>query len=191
MKKIATPQAVYGLLGILLISMYACRGPQGDIGLQGATGPTGAQGPVGPQGAQGAQGNANVITSSWMTVAAADWKSDNNPLYFHIGLDDKNITQAVIDKGVVMAYYRSPAQKTVVLSLPSVTDKVSIGYFFRVDQGKGTMNFDLSYFQPRNVPINFDLEFRWIIIPANPGGRTRAIDWSNYAAVQRDFNLSD
>ena len=174
-----------GLLSMLLIGLNACKGPQGDVGPQGATGPTGAQ------GSQGAQGTANLIVSSWTTVAAADWKSDNNPLYFYYGLDDKNITQAILDKGAVMAYYRSPAQKTVVLSLPSVTDKVSIGYFFRVDQGKGFMNFDLSYFQPRNVPINFDLEFRWIIIPPNPGGRVRAIDWGNYDEVKRELNLSD
>lgn len=178
----------FWLLSALLVGLNACKGPQGDVGPQGTTGATGMQGAVGPQGVQG---TANLIVSSWTTVAAADWKSDNNPMYFYYGVEDKNITQAIIDKGAVMAYYRSPAQKAVVLSLPSVTDKVSIGYFFRVDQGKGFMNFDLSYFQPRNVPINFDLEFRWIIIPPNPGGRARAIDWSNYDEVKRELTLMD
>ncbi len=178
----------FGLLSMLLIGLNACKGPQGDVGPQGTTGASGAQGAVGPQGAQG---TANLIVSSWTTVAAADWKSDNNPLYFYYGVDDKNITQAILDKGVIMVYYRNPAQKTVVLSLPSVTDKVSIGYFFRVDQGKGSINFDLSYFQPRNVPINFDLEFRWIIIPANSGGRVRAIDWADYDDVKSELNLRD
>jgi|GEM_PF-1251667 len=179
------------LLSIVLIGLNACKGPQGDVGPQGTTGTPGATGAPGATGPQGAQGAANLIVSSWTTVAAADWKSDNNPLYFYYGVDDKNITQAILDKGVVMVYYRSPAQKTVVLSLPSVTDKVSIGYFFRVDQGKGSINFDLSYFQPRNVPINFDLEFRWIIIPANSGGRVRAIDWADYDDVKGELNLRD
>ena len=188
MEKLTLRSVNYWLLISVLINCLACKGPQGEVGPQGVAGPTGAQGAQGPQGAQGA---ANLIVSAWLPVNAADWKSDNDPLYFYTGVEDKNITQAIIDKGAVMAYYRTPGQKSVVLSLPSVTNKVSIGYFFQLNQGKGVMNFDLSYFLPRKVPIDFDLEFRWIIIPPNPGGRLKAMDWSNYANAKRELNLPD
>ncbi|GAB4026163.1 hypothetical protein [Spirosoma gilvum] len=187
MKKLIKTPVKYGLFGIL-ICFITCKGPQGDVGPQGVAGPTGQTGLQGPQGPQGV---ANLITSAWTMVKATDWKSDNDPQYFYIKLEDKNITQAVVDKGVVMAYYRNPAHPAVVLSMPSVTDKLSVGYFFLVDQGKGYMNFDLSFFIPRKVPIDFDTEFRWVIIPPNPGGRLAAVDWQDYEAVKRALNLID
>ncbi len=170
---------------LLLISVCGCKGPQGEVGPQGQTGVQGVPGPVGAQGA------ANLLVSAWTAVKATDWKSDNDPQYFYVGIEEKNITQAILDKGLVMAYYRNPGQKTVVLSLPSVTDKVSIGYFFLLNQGKGFINFDLSYFVPRKNPIDFDIEVRWIIIPPNPGGRLKAIDWTDYQAVKRELNLTE
>lgn len=184
MKKIT----VAWLLLTVMINFVACKGPQGDVGPQGAAGLTGATGAAGAPGAAGAQGPpgaANLIVSSWTAIKATDWKSDNDPLYFYRSIEDMNITQAIIDKGLVMAYYRNSAQKSVVLSLPSVTDKLSIGYFFQLNQGKGLMNFDLSYFMPRRVPIDFDIEVRWIIVPPSPGGRLGAIDWTDYAEVKR------
>ncbi|GAB2568869.1 hypothetical protein [Spirosoma areae] len=185
MEKVTLHQLKYGLLLILLGGLWACKGPQGDVGPQGAIGP------AGPQGVQGVQGAANMLVSPWKMIAAADWKSDNDPLYFYTSFEDNNLTQAVLDKGLVMAYYRSPGQKSVVLSLPSVTEKLSIGYFFLVNQGKGVMNFDLSYFLPRNVPIDFDIDVRWIIIPPNPGGRLGAVDWTNYEDVKRKLSLPE
>lgn len=122
---------------------------------------------------------------------AADWRSDNDPQYFYRSFDEKNITQPVLDKGMLVAYYRDPNRKDVVLSLPSVTDKLGIGYFLRFADGRGTVTFDLTYFRPRLVPIDFDLEFRWVIIPPTANGRQPAVDWTDYEAVRHTFNLTD
>ena len=180
------------LCWLLILSLTyctgACKGPQGETGPQGAAGAAGAVGPAGPQGAAG---NANLIVSSWTPVSASAWKSDNDPLYFYTTFEDKNITQAILDKGFVMAYYRNPTQQAVVISLPSTTKIVSIGYLMRLDQGRGLMYFDLSFFQPRNVPIDFGLEVRWVIVPPNPGGRLAALDWTSYEAVKDALNLPD
>lgn len=189
MKKETFGRAQYWLLIVYLVAaLSSCKGSQGDVGPQGTAGVPGAQG---PQGTQGVPGTANLIVSSWTSVAATSWKSDNDPLYFYTGFEDKNVTQTILDKGSVMAYYRNPSQKSVVIPLPSVTDKVSIGYFFQVDQGKGFVNFDLSFFQPRKTPIDFDIEVRWVIIPPNPGGRLKAIDWTNYEDVKHTLMLLD
>lgn len=195
-----------------LTGWVACKGPEGEVGPQGAAGPTGAtgatgtpgpqgipgsvgtQGPTGPTGAQGPQGvpgAANLLTSAWTMAKAVDWRSDNDPQYFYVGFDEVRVTQAVLDKGMVVAYYRDPGRKNVVLSVPSVTEQASLGYFYEFTQNRGRINFDLTFFKPRLVPIDFDLEFRWIIIPPNPGGRLRAVDWKNYEEVRRELNLSD
>lgn len=166
----------------------ACKGPQGDVGPQGPAGPVGTTGATGPQGAPG---TANVLASPWVTANAADWRSDNDPQYFYVGFEEKNLTQALLDKGTVVAYYRDSNRKNVVLSLPSTTDKLSVGYFLRFADAKGTVNFDLTYSRPRLVPIDFDLEFRWVLIPANAGGRQEAVDWTNYEEVRRALNLAD
>mgnify|MGYP002777896115 CR=1 FL=1 len=163
-----------------LLAWSACQGPQGDPGPQGLVGPAGA---VGPPGIPGAPGAANVLASAWVTACAADWRSDNDPQYFYLSFEEKAVTPALLDKGVVVAYYRDPKQKNVVLSLPSVTSQVSIGYFMRVADDRGTVNFDLTFARPRLVPIDFDLEFRWLLLPPNPGGRLQAVDWTDYAAV--------
>ncbi len=56
-------------LSIIVISasllIYACKGPDGQIGPQGATGTTGVTGATGATGAKGADGNANVVYSDW------------------------------------------------------------------------------------------------------------------------------
>jgi len=196
----------------VLTSWLACKGPQGEVGPQGAAGPTGvtgaqgspgvpgnpgssgatgSAGATGAQGLQGVPGAVNVLASAWVTAKAVDWRSDNDPQYFYLGFDEKNVTQSLLDKGLVMAYYRDPNQKTVVLSLPSVTDRLSIGYFLQFVNNKGTVNFDLTYFKPRTIPIDFDLEFRWVIVPSSQGGRLKAIDWKNYEEVRRELNLVD
>lgn len=192
MKQIRFNQPQFGLLVLVLIGILgACKGPQGDTGPQGAAGSAGAAGAIGPAGPQGATGSASLIVSSWTMVSASAWKSDNDPLYFYTTFEDKNITQAILDKGFVMAYYRNPTQPGVVISLPSTTKIVSIGYLMRLDQGRGLIYFDLSFFQPRNVPIDFNLDVRWVIVPPNPGGRLATLDWTNYNAVKQALNLPD
>lgn len=197
------------LIFAALTGGVACKGPQGDIGPQGAAGPTGAtgatgtqgspgsvgpQGPAGPTGAQGPQGvpgAANLLASAWTLAKATDWQSDNDPQYFYVGFDEANVTQAVLDKGMVVAYYRDPGRRNVVLSVPSVTEEASLGYFYEVTQNRGRMNFDLTFSKPRLIPIDFNLEFRWIVIPPNPGGRMAAVDWKNYEEVRRVLGLVD
>ena len=177
---------------ILTIAMVAgvvsCKGPQGEVGPQGAAGPPGTPG---TQGVAGPAGTANIITSAWTTVEGKAWVSAGDSIYFEVSREDPTITQAILEKGLVMAYYRNLGRPNVVFSLPSVNEELALGFFMRVQNNKGTMNFDLTFFKPRIRPIDFDLEFRWIIIPPNPGGRLKTLDWSNYELVKQELGLDD
>lgn len=185
--------ALYSSLGWLSLLLMAflfvtCKGKQGDIGPQGSPGPIGAVGPVGPVGPAG---TANIITSAWTKVPDSTWKPAGDSIYFEVAREDAAITQPVLEKGFVMAYYPNVGRTSVVFSIPSVTEELALGFFMRILNNKGYMNFDMTFFKPRIRPIDFDLEFRWIIIPPNPGGRLNTLDWSNYTLVKEELGLSD
>ena len=95
-------------------------GANGTPGATGATGATGPQGPVGPQGPagpagpQGPAGTANVIYSSWATLASlrASYPVIDTTIPDFSGTVKRDIrlsssiTQAILDNGVVLSYWK-------------------------------------------------------------------------------------
>ena len=186
MKKNVQLLFLKGLWALLIIAILAtCKGPQGEIGLQGSTGPQGTQGIAGPAG------SANLIVSAWAKVPDSAWLANADRTYFTIAKDDSKITQSILDKGLTIAYYRNTGRDNVVFSLPASNEELTLGFFMVVRDGKGTMNFDLSFSKPHKEPIDFDLEFRWIIVPPQTGGRMKNIDWSNYDSVKKELGIPD
>jgi hypothetical protein len=177
-------------IGIFLLPLLfvTCKGPQGDVGPQGTPGPQGTQGAQGPVGPAG---SVTLSASPWVKITDTMWVVNQDSTYFLVSREDANITQPVLEKGLVMAYYRNVGRESVVFSIPSVTNELALGFFMRVLNNRGTMNFDMSFFEPRKTPIDFDLEFRWIIVPPNPGGRLKTLDWSNYELVRQELGLSE
>jgi hypothetical protein len=98
-------------------------GPQGLQGIIGPTGPVGPQGPQGIQGPQGVQGpagqNAQVIYSDWQRIGSAvagftniPWAAGDTTLGLfnrvtRVNVPAPGLTQANIDRGIVLAYSRS------------------------------------------------------------------------------------
>jgi hypothetical protein len=174
------------LASTLFTCLLACKGEDGAVG------PAGPAGPAGAQGIQGVAGStANLVVSAWTKVASTAWVANQNSSYFLVSLDEKTITQANLDKALIMAYYRNSGRDNVVFSLPTANQDLALGFFMQVRDSKGTMNFDLTYGQPRLEPIDFDLEFRWVIVPPATGGRLKHIDWANYSAVKQELGLND
>lgn len=105
------PQGPTGATGV--------AGPQGPAGATGATGPqgpvgaTGPQGPIGATGPQGPVGSANVIYSSWFTIA--DWADTTLTLSGAVKRGIRNVTsltQTIIDNGVILTYLRQAGSNT-------------------------------------------------------------------------------
>lgn len=182
------PPLIWLIIIILCAIICACEGPDGETG---ATGPAGPQGPEGTQGVQGVPGAANVIVSPWVKVADSAWTPNRDSTYFLVSLKDERITRKVLDSCLVVAYYRNFGRTAVVFQLPSVTAELSLGFYMQFLNNEGTANFDLTYFEPRKEPIDFDLEFRWIIVPPGTGGRTKATDWRDYEKVRSELGLAD
>lgn len=190
MKTILLPGRNCLWIFLLICAIIGCKGPDGDTGPAGPQGPQGTPGQNGAQGPAGPKGAANVIASPWTKVPSTAWQREDST-YFVVSLPDKNITQAILDSAVVMAYYRNEGRANVVFSMPASNEELTLGYFIQVQNQAGSMNFDVTYFSPRRLPVDFDLEFRWIIIPADKKGRINIAANKDYALVKQQLGLTD
>lgn len=165
-------------------------GANGTPGATGATGATGPQGPVGPQGPagpagpQGPAGTANVVYSAW--INEGPWVDTvMNSLAVPPAGNAKrmivtapSLSQAVLDQGVVIAYYRWALSGNNPVPLTSTfvngSNVVELGY-------RTALNKLVYYFWiPANstVPVGFSglgsgAQVRYVIIPGGvAGGRS-------------------
>lgn len=136
----------------------------------------------GAPGAQGPEGNANVIGSN--TVTTSNWTLNSGIMYYTT-LTSSNITQAIVDKGVVLVYEGDGSGG--YFALP---------YTFGIESS--TFDFDLGF-------VNIYITNTDASTPANPGSRTYRIvtitsramiahtdvDFKNYVSVKKAFNLKD
>lgn len=192
----------FNLLSLLAIAItflaVSCtkEGPEGPVGAQGpqgptgatgaagatgATGATGAQGAVGPAGPQGPAGTANVIYSAWADFVTANWSA---PTVF-FGINQRSypvtnalITSTIIDRGVVLVYYKFNGGGSTVFTSPFTFNySLPSGQVMRHDLKVG--GFDIIYhnisaiaadpgFFPGPGNNNF---FRYVIIPGGVAGR--------------------
>ena len=170
------------LLAATSMIFVSCK--KGDVGPEGPAGPAGAAGPAGPQGPVG---TANVIYSNWFKFQSTDW-ADTTVANFGLGKRANkmttSMTQAVIDRGLVMAYAKYdeagdlagpyalpmiiPATATtqiIVNIVPAVGRIVYVNYTFPSAGGVG---------------INPNFQFRYVIIPGGTAGRGETPTYNGY-----------
>ena len=168
----------YFILALLVAFSFSCSSEDGADG---------AVGPAGADGIDGTDGNANVISSGWVEYDTAVWGAISN----EFGIDFRNypiiaseITQDIVDEGVVLVYSRFIITDTQTYMLP-FTENIT-----GADPTGQTLSFrfevnDLTL-KMRNVSGTGDpgtfggsgiAEYRYIIIPSD-SGRTESIDFS-------------
>ncbi len=150
----------------------------------------------GEQGPAGADGNANVISSGWVPYDSANWSSSTSEFgitYRNYPVTVSEITQDVVDNGVVLVYTRFFTD-TYVLPF---TDKIVGGgenqvLSFRLNLGALTIKM-------RNVSGSGDPgtfsgnetsnQYRYIIIPS--GTNKTGVDFTimSYQQVMDYFDL--
>ena len=179
---------IFGMLAVVsaVIFMDACKGEKGDVGPAGTTGAvgavgaTGAIGPTGVTGAVGATGNANVIQYTYATVRSAG----SELMYAVTG-----ITQTQLNNSLVFVYVLTTLNSTVWYALPGYTSGGSNQY--RVYMNSNQLNVYTS----RSVGTSTESfnTTRILIIPANDlrTGRKAAVDYNDYEAVKKYYNLKD
>lgn len=117
----------------------------------------------GKEGPPGLDGNANVISSPWISPASNSWTYDNVKKEYYYDIADNEITQDIVENGVVLAYMTSaddtPANS--VRPLPAYT--MGCDWTFLIHSYKSIEFTSNAVANPGNVAISF----RYILIPAS------------------------
>tara|TARA_R100000935_G_scaffold36196_1_gene57049 strand:- start:169681 stop:170364 length:684 start_codon:yes stop_codon:yes gene_type:complete len=165
-------------------------GMDGTDGQDGANGQNGSDGSDGQDGQDGEDGNANVFSGTWVEYDDTVWTAVSNEFgveYRNYPIVVPEITQDVVDNGVVLVYTRFVITATQVYALP-FTDNITgadpegqtLTYRFEVN--------DLTI-KMRNVSGSGDpgtfggpgiAEYRYVIIPAQ--GRSAGLTYNSLEA---------
>lgn len=173
-------------------------GPQGEQGLQGEQGPQGEQG---VPGEQGATGNANVIALDWFTPSEYLLSERFGISYFEHDEAIPEITQEVLDTGVILTYaklnfYESsfwPTDQvgTLPLSLHYIATSIEYVDHWRAAATVGNLKVGISNNANLYTFIPSGNEFRCVIIPNGIAGKSKAPDFKKmtYEEVMDYFDL--
>jgi len=180
---------------VLSLSFVSCEGPEGPegpAGLDGLEGAQGVQGATGAQGPAGPLGATNVIYSPWITNV---WVKDEVTKFVSHEIGAPKITQEIMDKGVVMAYFRESSVANFIKVLPTIYYQNSVpilsidftifsgGMIFFHGASKAENGEGVETFSPNS-------QIRYIIIPGGVAGRVKyPVDFNNYEEVCSYFGI--
>ncbi|CAG5008404.1 hypothetical protein DYBT9275_04259 [Dyadobacter sp. CECT 9275] len=177
----------------------SCKGKDGAVGPAGAKGDPGAQGTA---GAKGETGTANVIYSEWLAIPAP---AANTPVRKNFSFMAPKITQEIVDKGHVYGYLKHSTGAVVPLPYASSYTYTSTGeqagsYLNTILVGLGGISLNQDWLTPGTVQPAFAnatgivggyVNFRYVIIPGGVSARVASLDYTDYEAVKKFYNLPD
>ena len=173
---------IFAMLAVMsaVIFMDACKGEKGDVGPAGAAGVAGPTGANGAVGAAGPAGTANVIYSPWTVITIGGSSAP-----FTLEVAAPQITQDILDKGVVLCFFRNVSTLEVFplpYSFPTSATATQEGYAsYAVGKIKLRSNIALS-----------SVGFRYVIIPGGvPSGRMASLKSMSYEEIKALYNLPD
>lgn len=157
---------------------------------KGDTGPQGPEGPQGNQGPQGPEGKTNVITSGWkdITFTAVTNQAGDTTYYYQAQIPATKLTKAILDSGEIKAYVNlGTVGEPYVYPLPWLGSSAYIDVEYVV----GNINlYSSGNASTSGTGNNKGLQYRYILIPGSTNARS-AINWNNYAEVQKYLGLKD
>lgn len=190
-------KALFSFAILAMMFLSSCTKPEvGPIGPAGTNGTNGKDGTAGTNGTNGINGNANVIGSN--TVVLNNWItiSDNGTYFiYNSTLLWASITQAIVDKGIVIVYMKDGsswvALPITVSGISGTTGifhySITIGYEIKV----GTVTLSCSGFDDLGSPgaaaLNGDT-FRIVAISASVAKAYPNMNWGNYEEVKTIIN---
>lgn len=176
------------VMAILLV--FSCKkGDTGPAGPQGPTGPTGPQGPAGPTG------TANVIYSDWFSFQVSEWK---DTVMTNIGNAKRaikiaaGVTQDILDKGVVLAYFKADDLGAGPNLLPFIYNKNPAGAYEIIPRVGSIVFYNYFFDNSGGQNPSTTHKWRYIIIPGGtPGGRLMNFAGMEYKEVCSLLNIPE
>ncbi|MBQ4820170.1 hypothetical protein [Aquimarina sp. MMG016] len=161
----------------LVITSTSCDGEDGANGIDGVEG---------PQGPAGQDGNANVIASPWFQ--SSSWVNSGSPsAYFDRSAPE--VTQEIIDNGVVIAYTKLAGDSNYTRPLPATTlDRFFWNFFITEPEN---IRFTAFTLDGSNISPSSNNQFRYVIIPSSELLNRSSIDLNDYNAVKEFYKLKD
>ncbi|WP_273568791.1 collagen-like triple helix repeat-containing protein [Maribacter halichondriae] len=172
--------------------IYACTkdGPIGPIGPQGPTGADGLDGLNGATGEKGETGSVNIIYSLWYE---ADWGIVNDD-YAEFFIDAPEITQEIIDTGLVLAYGKTTGGQFSLLPTTRFNTSTIESYLVAVDE-PGTLKIMIRETNNQVLGTPELSMFRYVVIPYGMpvSGKSATIDFSKmtYEEIAAHFDIPD
>lgn len=158
---------------VAMIFAVSCRGPQG---------------PVGPMG------NANVCSST-VTVKSSDWYWDNNTSW-RVDLHYEAISADITDHGAVLVYMEDRDTWRQIPMTFYYEDVINgQTYFCSSSLEVSTYDEGVSIFWTENDFYDGyrpdEHRFKIVVIEASVYANRSDVDYSNYEAVKKAFQLAD
>ncbi len=182
-------QLLNALILSALLGISGCEAPAGDVGPQGAAGIAGEKGDKGPTGDKGA---FSGYASDWRVIDVPNWKLTGFKAV--VTQTDAQLTQAILDQGLILAYYRRNApflDNTAVFPMPDETNE----FLFTFKANVGSMDYELFFKQSEPVSpsifLFWQIKVRYVIVPAAKSGRLANVNWKDYNEVKKALNLND
>ena len=151
----------------------------------------------GPQGPQGPQGNANVASST-VTIHSNDWYWDNNTSW-RVDIDYRAITEDITDYGAVLVYMESGTnnwrQVPLTFYYSAVDSQTGQEGFYSSSIEVASYDEGVSIFWTENDFFNGyrpdEHRFKIVVIAVSLYESRSDVDYSNYEAVMKAFQLED
>lgn len=173
-------------------------GPKGDTGVAGANGTNGIDGATGPQGPAG---SANIIYSNWfgdddMNIPWGDSTlppSVSNDIISRAIKTAPDITEGILDSGIVLCYVKNPSLISPGL-LPYSIEGIELNFApLKETSEDGKILFyirnPITHDGSGNQPTGF--EYRYVIIAGNILASGRKMDprKMNYQQLCQTYNI--
>ena len=148
---------------------------------EGEAGAEGPQGIDGIDGTDGEDGNANVIASDWIPSEFSTTATTRS--IFEI--EDPALTVEIADTAIINVYARAGSND--VIGIPFTFSNRS--YYFAAIPTQNVLRIIAGSVDGSQEFFNIDFNaVRYVIIPAT---ERRSIDYTDYEAVKKAYNLKD
>lgn len=169
-----------GVVLTLGLSVSSCKkAEKGDMGPQGT---------AGINGTNGTNGNANVKTMT-VTVTAVDWTASGSGGMQSTVITNTNITQDIIDKGAIMVYMVNAGQTSALPLMMYPSSSYGINMQFTASLNSLAITVQRTDLVAAVNPGT--LTYKIVTIAASAKMQNPNVNYSDYKAVQRAFNLKD
>ena len=169
------------MLGVFVLSCSSdgAAGPAGTNGTNGATGANGTN------GTNGTNGNANVIGTNTFSAPPSSWTSSGGNTVWATNLIVPQITQAIVDRGIVSVFYQSG---TGWMALPNSNPQNH--YFSNYGFIEGAVGVYMIAESGYTLTPGTTI-FRVVVISASNKLANPKTNWKDYNQVKQALNLED